>query len=136
MNLYEQLKVVHSTDYITKLQHGHLVLQTGWADGGRQTLDIVYWQTPIIRAFENGRVMLDTGGYFTKSTQEYMNETLSRIGWEVRGAWSTAKKRHGSWEVVAPDGEVFQFENDMSLYPEADADHRVVYAWQDESVNT
>lgn len=86
-------------------------------------IEVVYHETAIIRAFPDGKVMLDNGGFKTKYTKVFMNEYLP-TGWQL-------KQIKGQWVVVAPDGTEFEYENDMALFPEAHGNERVGYKWQE-----
>lgn len=86
-----------------------------------ESIGVFYHSTEIVKAFPNGRVMLDNGGFKTVTTSKFMKRYLPD-GWDVK-SWT--------W-LVAPDGEQFSYENGMSIWPNGIADAPVSYAWGSE----
>ncbi len=47
------------------------------ADG---VLRVTYHATPVVTVYPNGRIVLDTGGWFTVTTRNRMNQAAQELG--------------------------------------------------------
>lgn len=75
-----------------------------------ETIDLVYRGTSLIKAFPDGRLQLQDGGWKTKTTREYMNAYLP-LEWEVY-----QEKKH--WYVKAHRWASYEYRNKMILWPD------------------
>ena len=64
-------------------------------------LSVVYHSTEIVRAYNDGRIVLDSGGWRTATTKTRMNQAANQydLGFQV---W----QRNGSWYVGYQGAEV------------------------------
>lgn len=119
MGLYEKIKEALGKphgDYVLSRGENMVTRQRGIRDMVR-IADGIYskprikgyklWDTWIVLYdIVKDAVILDTGGYFTKTTKEKMNTCLSLLGLDlwVEGKIETRRSEAGPWYVVRKDG--------------------------------
>ena len=70
------------------------------------TLTVRYHWTDVVTVYPNGKMVLDTGGYFTPTTKTRMNQAAAELGLAF-----AVFQRDFQW-FVAIDGHTLEFTGD------------------------
>ena len=65
-----------------------------YSDGSKS---VVYHDTEIVTVYNDGRIRLNTGGYFTVTTKRRMNQAASQFGLDYR-----VYQKNFQWYVWCP----------------------------------
>lgn len=79
----------------------------GVDEDGAQYAAIRYHRTEVVRFYEDGRTMFDSGGWRTVTTKERMNYARRFSVWQTKGKWYVEHKHKGARTHVLTDGIMF-----------------------------
>jgi len=101
-------------NYSRKLMHNtYAVRHSGHSDESQDSVGIVLHNTAVIRFYADGRIVLNTGGWYTVTTKDRLNRCLP-YPWHV-----ASDARKGGWGLYENSERVAHYSDGMELRPDS-----------------